>query len=113
MKLISTPETNAVRSLAALAQVHRLRVFRALVTAGSDGMTPGAMAAHLAITPSALSFHLKELLHASLVSTEARGRNLIYRASFEQMTALLSYLTANCCQGAPCEMTTTHQENLL
>ena len=96
-------ETSAVKALAALAQGQRLRAFRALVGAGPDGLTPGAMAAQLGVAPSALSFHLKELSHAGMVSSEARGRNLIYRASFAQMSALLAYLTAHCCQGEPCD----------
>ena len=69
------------------------------MAAGPDGLTPGVMAAQLGVAPSALSFHLKELSHSGLVSAEARGRNLIYRASFAHMTALLGYLTAHCCQG--------------
>ena len=95
-------ESSAVKALAALAQAQRLRAFRALVVAGPDGLTPGAMAEQLGIAPSALSFHLKELAYSGLVSSEARGRNLIYRASFETMNALLSYLTEHCCQGSPC-----------
>jgi len=96
-------EATAVKALAALAQAQRLRAFRALVAAGPDGLTPGVMAEQLGVAPSALSFHLKELAHADMVSVEARGRNLIYRASFGHMTALLGYLTAHCCQGQPCE----------
>lgn len=96
-------ESVAVKALAALAQAQRLRAFRALVVAGPEGLTPGAMAEQLSIAPSALSFHLKELLHAGLVSSEARGRNLIYRASFSQMNALLGYLTEHCCAGQTCE----------
>jgi len=116
MESATINEATAIRFLAALAQTHRLRVFRALVAAGPDGLTPGVMAAQLAIAPSALSFHLKELAYAGLATTQARGRNVIYRAGFEQMTALLSYLTDNCCQGESCEPTLTlaHlQENLL
>ena len=100
-KLMDEPA--AVKALAALAQGQRLRAFRALVVAGPDGLTPGAMAAQLGVAPSALSFHLKELSHAGMVSSEARGRNLIYRASFGQMNALLAYLTEHCCEGEPCE----------
>ena len=96
-------EGAAVKALAALAQAQRLRVFRALVVAGPSGLTPSVMAEQLKVAPSALSFHLKELLHAGLVSSEARGRNLIYRAGFERMNALLGYLTEHCCQGQPCE----------
>ena len=82
-----------------MAQTQRLRVFRALVVAGHQGLTPGAMAEQLATSPSSLSFHLKELLHSGLVNSEARGRHLIYRASFPHMAALLAYLTQHCCQG--------------
>jgi ArsR family transcriptional regulator len=95
-------ESAAVRSLVALAQVQRLRAFRALVVAGAEGLTPGAMAEQLGVAPSALSFHLKELTHAGLIASEPRGRNLIYRANFDQMNALLGYLTEHCCQGAAC-----------
>ena len=97
-------ETAAVKALAALAQAQRLRAFRALVVAGPDGLTPGVMAEKLGVAPSALSFHLKELAHSGLVSSEARGRNLIYRASFDHMNALLGYLTEHCCQGQACEI---------
>ena len=95
-------EATAVKALAALAQAQRLRTFRALVVAGPAGLTPGAIAEQLEVAPSALSFHLKELAHSGLVSSEPRGRNLIYRANFEQMTALLGYLTEHCCQGERC-----------
>jgi DNA-binding transcriptional ArsR family regulator len=105
MEILSTSlisESQAVKSLAALAQAQRLRAFRALVVAGKDGLTPGAMAEQLDIAGSALSFHLKELVHSGLASCEPRGRNLIYRANFEHMTALLVYLTEHCCQGQAC-----------
>lgn len=96
-------ETDVIRSLAALAQDVRLRVFRALVVAGPDGLTPGDLSSQLAVPPTALSFHLKELSNAGLVSQERQGRNLVYRAAFERMNALLAYLTQNCCQGHPCD----------
>jgi DNA-binding transcriptional ArsR family regulator len=102
MKSKSLDETAAVKALAALAQGQRLRTFRALVVAGPDGLTPGAIAEQLEVAPSALSFHLKELAHSGLVHSEPRGRNLIYRANFEQMNALLGYLTEHCCQGESC-----------
>jgi ArsR family transcriptional regulator, arsenate/arsenite/antimonite-responsive transcriptional repressor len=105
MKVLDTSllsESLAVKSLAALAQAQRLRAFRALVVAGADGLTPGVMAEELGIAASALSFHLKELVHSGLVSCEPRGRNLIYRANFEHMSALLAYLTEHCCQGQAC-----------
>ncbi len=93
-------ETTAVAALAALAQGMRLRVFRALVGAGPQGLTPGALSAMLDVPASTLSFHLKELLHSGLVSQERDGRHLIYRPSIDRMNALLGYLTAHCCQGA-------------
>ncbi len=96
-------EKDAVAALAALAQAARLRVFRALVGAGPQGLTPTALAETLAVPASTLSFHLKELMHAGLVSVQREGRNLIYRPEFAQMNALLGYLTAHCCQGQPCD----------
>lgn len=95
-------EQDAVKSLAALAQASRLRVFRALVVAGRRGLTPGTMAEALDLPPPTLSFHLKELAHAGLVSQERDGRRLIYRAAFDRMNALLEYLSANCCEGESC-----------
>ncbi len=95
-------EANVIRSLSALAHEARLRVFRALVVAGPEGLTPSALAEQLNIAPNALSFHLKELFHADLVSQERQGRNILYRAAFPVMNDLLAYLTENCCQGAPC-----------
>ncbi len=95
-------ENNVVTSLAALAHAQRLRVFRALVVAGSEGLTPSVMADGLNVARNALSFHLKELLHAGLVTVEQHGRNLIYRAAYDQMNGLLAYLTENCCAGDFC-----------
>lgn len=91
-----------VRALAALAQPVRLQVFRCLVVAGPEGLTPGALVEAIGVPATSLSFHLKELTHAGLVSQERQGRNLIYRAAVDRMNALLGYLTENCCQGAPC-----------
>jgi len=93
-------EKTAVTALAALAQGMRLRIFRALVGAGPQGLTPGALSATLDVPASTLSFHLKELLCSGLVSQERDGRHLIYRPALDQMNALLSYLTAHCCQSA-------------
>ena len=100
-------ELEVVRSLAALAQEVRLRVFRALVVAGNDGLTPGTLAEQLDVASNTLSFHLKELAHAGLITQERQGRNVIYRASFVSMNELLGYLTENCCQGTECLSTTS------
>jgi len=98
-------ESIVIKSLAALAQPVRLRVFRALVVAGPAGLTPGALTEQLDVAATSLSFHLKELMHAGLVSQERDGRHLIYRAAFDHMTDLLGYLTEHCCQGQPCSIT--------
>ncbi|WP_342616407.1 helix-turn-helix domain-containing protein [Rhodoferax sp. GW822-FHT02A01] len=98
-----------VKALAALAQSSRLEVFRMLVVAGAPGLTPGALAEKVDVAANTLSFHLKELLHADLITQERSGRNLIYRARFDQMNALLAYLTQNCCQGQACLAETSTQ----
>ena len=100
-------EQEVVKALAALAQPIRLQVFRALVVTGHAGLTPGAMAEGLGIPQNTLSFHLKELTHAGLVTQERASRNIIYRAAFSRMNALLGYLTENCCQGADCTLDAT------
>ena len=97
-------QVQVVRSLAALAQPVRLQVFRALVVAGQSGMTPGTMAEGLGIPANTLSFHLKELTYAGLVTQERMSRNIIYRAAFGHMNELLGYLTENCCRGAACTL---------
>jgi ArsR family transcriptional regulator, arsenate/arsenite/antimonite-responsive transcriptional repressor len=95
-------EQDVVKALGALAQPIRLRLFRTLVVAGPLGLTPGALAEELGVAGTTLSFHLKELTHAGLVSQQRDGRNLIYRAAYERMNALLGYLTDHCCQGKDC-----------
>lgn len=104
-------EKTVVASLAALAQPIRLKVFRALVVAGKGGLTPGVIAEALEIPPNTVSFHLKELAHAGLVTQERSSRNVIYRAAFERMISLLVYLTENCCQGADCAVETSMSSN--
>lgn len=98
-------ESEVVKSLAALAHPVRLQVFRALVVVGQEGLTPGRMAEGLALPAATLSFHLKELMNAGLVTQERAGRNLFYRAAYEHMNGVLGYLTAHCCQGADCAVT--------
>lgn len=95
-------ENDVIRSLAALAHTLRLQVFRMLVVAGPAGLTPGSIAEELDVPGATLSFHLKELMNAHLVTQEREGRNLIYRAAYGHMGALLDFLTANCCQGESC-----------
>jgi ArsR family transcriptional regulator, arsenate/arsenite/antimonite-responsive transcriptional repressor len=97
-------EQTIVDQLGALAQPHRLRIFRALVVAGQSGLTPGTLADSLGLAAATLSFHLKELTRSALVTQTRDGRNLIYRADFTRMNDLLAYLTSNCCAGQACEL---------
>lgn len=95
-------KSSVVRALAALAQPLRLRIFSALIVVGQEGLTPGTMAESMDIGATALSFHLKKLVHAGLVTQQRDGRHLIYRAAFERMNDVLAYLADNCCQGKAC-----------
>ncbi len=92
----------AVSALSALAQEHRLALFRLLVRAGGKGMAAGAIADALGIAPSSLSFHLAQLSRAGLVEQERRHRSIIYRADYPAMNDLVGYLMENCCAGADC-----------
>jgi DNA-binding transcriptional ArsR family regulator len=95
-------KTDAVVALAALAQDNRLDVFRLLVQAGPAGMPAGGVADALGLAPNTLTFHFDRLRTAGLVAVRREGRSMIYAAQFEQMNALLGFLTENCCGGAPC-----------
>ncbi|PUE14940.1 helix-turn-helix transcriptional regulator [Limnohabitans sp. MMS-10A-178] len=97
-------EKFVIKALAALAQINRLQIFRVLVVRGSEGMTPALIAEQLGMPANTLSFHLKELMNADLISQERSGRNLIYRAQFDRMNAVLAFLSQNCCQGESCEV---------
>ena len=91
-----------VNALGALAQEHRLSLFRLLVQAGEDGMSAGAIAEALGIPNSSSSFHLATLTKAGLIRQERRSRSLIYTADYPAMNALLGFLTENCCGGQAC-----------
>jgi DNA-binding transcriptional ArsR family regulator len=93
---------SAIAALGALAQEHRLALFRLLVQAGDEGMAAGAIADALGVPNSSLSFHLAQLSRAGLVTQERRHRSLIYRADYSAMNALVGYLMENCCAGAGC-----------
>ena len=91
----------AARVFESLASGIRLDVWRLLVKAGLEGRVAGELAGELDIAPNSLSFHLKTLLHAGLVSVEQEGRFLRYRANIPLMLDLIGYLTEECCAGHP------------
>src|ERR1700728_2108024 len=93
--------SNAVTALAALAQDNRLEIFRLLVHAGPDGMAAGRVAEKLGLAPNTLTFHFDRLRTAGLVTVRRDGRSMIYAARYEAMNGIVSFLTENCCQGAP------------
>jgi DNA-binding transcriptional ArsR family regulator len=92
----------AVAALAALAQEHRLAVFRLLVEFEPDGLAAGEIANRLGLVPSSLSFHLAHLERAGLVAKTRHGRLIVYRAGLGRVRALASYLLDNCCGGQTC-----------
>lgn len=93
---------SALTALGALSQESRLDVFRLLVQVGPDGLAARKIADHLGISPSALSFHLKELTQACLVNPRQAGRSIIYSANLDTMGGLVEYLSEDCCKGIPC-----------
>ena len=92
---------DALASLAALAQETRLAVFRHLVVAGPEGAPAGDIAQAVKVPPPTLSFHLKELEQAHLVTSRRESRSVIYAANYERMRALLGFLMEDCCGGRP------------
>ena len=92
----------AVARLAALAHDTRLGLFRRLVQAGPEGLTPGELSAEFALAPATLSFHLKTLSQAGLLAGRQDGRSIHYRVDVAVMNELLGYLSENCCGGRPC-----------
>lgn len=95
---------NAVTALSALAQETRLTVFRLLVQAGPAGIVAGKIAENCGIPASSLSFHLKELSYAGLITSRQESRFVIYAANFNVMNELIGFLTENCCQGKHCDL---------
>lgn len=91
-----------ITALGALAQESRLAVFRLLVQLGPEGLAATKIGSELGIAPSSMSFHLKELAHANLVSARQEGRFVIYSANFDVMNEVIGFLTENCCGGNVC-----------
>lgn len=92
-------EKDAIKALSALAQPTRLGIFRLLITAGPDGLSVGVIQEQMELASATLSFHLKELTHAGLVSSRQEGRFVYYASEIDQMNGLVDFLTENCCQG--------------
>ena len=93
---------SVIIALTALAQESRLAIFRRLVEAGPEGLSAGKIAEELDIPASSLSFHLKELMHANLITPHQQGRFIFYSANFPTINDLLAFLTENCCAGNAC-----------
>ena len=93
---------DVISALAALAQETRLAVFRLLIQASPTGLAANKISEQVGIAPSSLSFHLKEMLHADLVTSRQESRFVIYTANFKVMNDVIEFLTANCCGGNPC-----------
>ena len=102
----------AVKALAALAQDTRLAIYRLLVQQGRGGLPAGTVAERLDVPAATLSFHLKELYYAGLISSRQEGRFIYYTANFERMAGLMTFLTQNCCQGVPQECLTVAETQL-
>lgn len=99
----------AIEGLGALAQEHRLALFRLLVQAGPDGMAAGTLADTLNVPNSSLSFHLAQLTRARLIDHRREGRSLIYSANFDAINMLVAFLTENCCSGVACDLGSSAQ----
>lgn len=93
-----------VKCLAALAHESRLSIYRQLIQAGHEGLNAGKISELTQMAPNSVSFHMKELVHAGLVSSRQEGRYVIYTALFEEMSNLIQYLTENCCSGEACSV---------
>jgi len=99
--------STAVLNLAALAQESRLEIFRLLVQRGAEGLCVTDIGEHMGIAPATLSFHLKELSRAGLITARKESRHIYYAPDFAMMNSLLAFLTENCCGGTPCDIART------
>jgi DNA-binding transcriptional ArsR family regulator len=94
-------EGQALAGFAALSQETRLRIVRRLVRAGPDGIAAGELAESLDVSPSNMSFHLKELERAGMIAARREARSIIYAAEYEVLRDLIQFLMKDCCGGHP------------
>jgi ArsR family transcriptional regulator len=94
-------EPQALAAFAALAQEHRLRLVRALVIAGPEGLASGVLANAVGVSAATVSHHLKELSYSGLVASRREGRSIIYSAAYPALSGLIEFLMRDCCQGRP------------
>lgn len=87
----------ALDAFASLSQETRLKTFRLLVEHGREGAAAGLLSESLSVPHNTLSFHLSQLTHAGLVTSERQGRSIIYKADLEAMNKLIAFMTENCC----------------
>ena len=94
--------SNYVDQLSSLAHESRLAIFRLLVSAGPDGLTPGDMSDSIRLPAATLSFHLKELRNAGLIQQNRQGRSIYYSVHYQSMDGLMQFLYKNCCSASSC-----------
>ena len=94
-------ERQALTAFGALSQETRLRVLRHLVAAGPDGLAAGVIAECVEVSPSNVSFHLKELERAGLVRARRESRSIVYAAEYDALSGLIRFLMEDCCSGRP------------
>jgi ArsR family transcriptional regulator len=94
-------ESQALASFAALSQETRLRIVRLLVRAGRDGIAAGEIAEAMGVSPSNISFHLKELERAGMIAARRAARSIIYTADYDGLRALIQFLMKDCCASRP------------
>jgi DNA-binding transcriptional ArsR family regulator len=105
-------ESQALASFGALSQQTRLQIVRSLVRAGPEGTAAGEIAEELAVSPSNLSFHLRELEQAGIISSRRASRSIIYVAEYQALNALIRFLMEDCCAGRPeiCDLRTPKRD---